>query len=165
MEIPRVLVSQNKAIQETTLHVFCDASQQVYGACAYLRQEFEDGTVESRLVARKGQGEPLKAQSICRLELMGALVAMRLAETLVSEIMTKIQKITFWSDSTTVLHLHWIHQMSSTYKTFVDNQISEIHSIMRNLKAILGAGTVNWRYVPLESNPADDITCRLRPSE
>lgn len=31
VEIPRVLLSQNKAIQETTLHVFCDASQQVYG--------------------------------------------------------------------------------------------------------------------------------------
>lgn len=114
-------------------------------------------------MARKGQVEPLKAQSICRLELMGALVAMRLAETLVSEIMMKIQKITFWSDSTTVLH--WIHQMSSTYKRFIDNRISEIHSIIRNLKAILGAGTVNWRYVPLESNPADDITRRLCPSE
>lgn len=98
VEISRVLLSQNTAIQETTLHVFCDASQQVYGACAYLRREFEDGMVESRLVVRKGQVEPLKAQSICRLELIGVLVAMCLAETLVSEIMTKIQKITFWSD-------------------------------------------------------------------
>ena len=165
VEIPRVLLSQNKAIQETTLHVFCDASQQAYGACAYLRREFEDGTVESRLVAGKGRMAPLKAQSICRLALMGALVAMRLAETLVSEIMTKIQKITFWSDSTTVLY--WIHQMSSTnpFKTFVGSRISEIHSIMRNLEAILGAGTVDWRYVPSESNPVDDIARGLRPSE
>ena len=163
VKITRALLSQDKAIQETTLHVFCDASQQAYGACAYLRREFEDGTVESRLVAGKGQVAPLKAQSICRLELMGALVAMRLAETLASELMTKIEKITFWSDSTTVLH--WIHQMSSTYKTFVGNRVSEVHSIMSNLEAILGAGTVNWRYVPSESNPADDITRGLRPSE
>ena len=163
VKIPRAVLSQDKAIRETTLHVFCDASQQAYRACAYLRREFEDGTVESRLVAGKGRVAPLKAQSIWRLELMGALVAMRLAETLVSELMTKIEKITFWSDSTTVLH--WIHQMSSTYKAFVGNRVYEIHSIMSNLEAILGAGTVNWRYVPSESNPADDITRGLRPSE
>lgn len=163
VEIPRALLSQDKSIQETALHVFCDASQEAYGACAYLRQEFEDGTVESRLVAGKGRVAPLKVQSICRLELMGALVAVRLAETLVSEMMTKIEKITFWSDSTTVLH--WIHQMSSTYKAFVGNRVSEIHSIMSNLEAILGAGTVNWRYVPSESNPADDITRGQRPAE
>ena len=43
---------------------------------------------------------------------MGALVAARLAETLAAELMTKIEKITFWSDSTIVLH--WIQQTSSS---------------------------------------------------
>ena len=70
--------------------------------------------------------------------------------------MTKIEKITFWSDSTTVLH--WIRQTSSTYKALVGNRVSEIHAIMSNLKATLGVGTVSWRYVSTESNPADDIT-------
>ena len=163
VKVPRALVGQDKPVRETTLHVFCDASQEVYGTCAYLRREFEDDTVECRLVAGKGRVAPLKAQSICRLELMGALVAARLAETLAAEMMTKVEKITFWSDSTTVLH--WIHQTSSAYKAFVGNRVSEIHTIMSNLEATLGAGTVSWRYVPTRLNPADDITRGLHPTQ
>ena len=125
VKIPRALLSQVKVVRETTLHVFCDASQDAYGTCAYLRREFEDDTAKCRLVAGKGRVAPLRAQSICRLELMGALVAARLAETLMPEMMTKIAKVTFWSDSTTVLH--WIHQTSSKYKAFVGNRVSEIH--------------------------------------
>ena len=63
------------------------------------------------------------------------------------------------SDSTTVLH--WIHQTSSNYKAFVGNR--ELHTIMSDLDATLGAGKVCWRYVPTESNPADDITRALHP--
>ena len=94
---------------------------------------------------------------------MGALVAVRLTQTLEEEMVTKIEKITFWSDSTTVLH--WIRQMSSTYKAFVSNRVSEIHTIMSNLEATQGAGAVSWRYVPTEANPADDITRGLCPME
>ncbi|XP_068707671.1 uncharacterized protein [Montipora foliosa] len=94
---------------------------------------------------------------------MGALVAVRLTQTLVEEMVTKIKKITFWSYSTTVLH--WIRQTSSTYKAFVGNRVSEIHTIMSSLEATLGAGAVSWRYVPTEANPADDITRGLSPTE
>ena len=96
--------------RETNLHVLCDASQDAYGVCAYLRREFEDNVVECRLVAEKGRVASLKAQSICSLELMGALVAARSAKTLAAELMTKMEKATSWSDSTAVLH--WIHQTS-----------------------------------------------------
>ena len=84
--------------------MFCDASQDAYGACAYPRREFKDNVVKYRLVAGKGRVAPLKAQSICRLELMAALTGVRLAETVAAGLMTKIEKITFWRDSTTVLH-------------------------------------------------------------
>ena len=96
--------------RDTNLHVLCDASQDAYGVCAYLRREFEDNVVECRLVAEKGRVASLKAQSICRLELMGTLVAARSAKTLAAELMTKMEKVTSWSDSTAVLH--WIHQTS-----------------------------------------------------
>ena len=86
------------------LYVFCDSSKDVNGTCAYLRWDFEGNTVECRLVAGIGRVAALKTQSICRLELMGALVAVSLAETLVAEMMTKIEKMTYWSDSTIVLN-------------------------------------------------------------
>ena len=117
VKIPRALLNCDKVIRKTTLHVFCDASQNAYDACAYLRRELEDETVECRLVARKGRATPLKAQSICRLELIGALIVVHLYETL--EMMTKIEKVVFWCNSTTVLQ--WIHQTSSNYKAFVGN--------------------------------------------
>ena len=81
-----------KAVRETSLHVFCDYSQDAYGACAYLRRAFEDTTMECRLVAGKGRVPPLKTQTICRLELMGALLAARLAETLATELTMKIRE-------------------------------------------------------------------------
>ena len=163
MRIPRTLLLEQKSIQKTALHVFCDASQDAYDACAYLRHSFTDDTVECSLIAGKGRVSALKLLSICRLELMGVLVAVRLAETLVKEMTAKIEKIIFWSDSTTVLH--WIRQISSTYKAFVGNRVSEIHPIMSNLETTLGAGTVSWRYMPTEANPADDISRGLSPTE
>ena len=69
----------------------------------------------------------IESQCICRLELMGALVAVRLTETLVEKMVSKILKITFWSDSTTVLH--WIRQTRSTYKAIVGNQVSGGHTV------------------------------------
>ena len=92
---------------------------------------------------------------------MGALIAAPLAETLAAELMAKIEKITFWSDSTTVLH--WFHQTSSNCKAFVGNRISETHTIMSNVETTLGAGTVRWRYAPTVDNPANDISRELHP--
>ena len=76
---------------------------------------------------------------------------------------TKIEKIIFQGDSTTVLH--WIRQISSAYKAFVGNRVSEIHTIMSNLEVTLGVGIVSWKYVPTEANPADDITRGLSPTD
>ena len=59
--IPRVLFSRIEPFRETNLHVFCNARQDAFGVCAYLRQEFEDNVVECRLVAGKGLVAPLKA--------------------------------------------------------------------------------------------------------
>ncbi|XP_068697068.1 uncharacterized protein [Montipora foliosa] len=86
IKIPRAFLGQSKGVRENSLRVFCDSSKDAYGACAYLRREFEDTTVECRLVGGKGRVASLKIQSICRLELMGALLAARLAETLATEL-------------------------------------------------------------------------------
>ena len=52
------------------------------------------------------------------------------------------------TDSMTVLH--WIQSKSQQYKVFVGTRIAEIQELV---------GADNWRYVPSEENPADNITC------
>ena len=75
MQILRTLFSRNELFLETILNVFCDASQDAYGVSAHLGREFEDNVVEWRLSAGKGRVVPLKAECICRLELVGAVIA------------------------------------------------------------------------------------------
>ena len=75
MQILRTLFSRNELFLETILNVFCDASQDAYGVSAHLRREFEDNVVECRLSAGKGRVVPLKAECICRLELVGTVIA------------------------------------------------------------------------------------------
>ena len=64
VQILRTLFSRNELLRETILNVFCDASQDAYGASAHRRRKFEDDVVECRLVAGKGRVVPLKAQTI-----------------------------------------------------------------------------------------------------
>ena len=82
---------------------------------------------------------------------MEALIAAHLTETLAAELVTQIEKITFWS---------------SSYKAFVGNRVSEIHTIMSNPETALGAGAVSWRYVPTGDNlTGDNITRGLHSVE
>lgn len=77
VRVPRCL-KEEKEVQEVTIHRFSNASEKAYAAASYVRHEYEDGTVSKRLVAAKSRLAPQKAMSIPRLELMGALVGLRL---------------------------------------------------------------------------------------
>ncbi|VDI32537.1 Hypothetical predicted protein [Mytilus galloprovincialis] len=98
-EISRQITPEYDAQEETELHIFTDASQQAYGACAYLVK----GNTSS-LIITKNRVAPVKTITLPRLELMGALIGARLANYLVGFIDT--HKTYFWSDSQIVLS--WI---------------------------------------------------------
>ena len=100
--IPRPFRTREDSPASTSLLVFSDASEKAYGTCAYLVNIYKDGTVECKLIAAKARVAPLKRLSIPRLELMGAVIAVCLAETLVKELETPIHRIIFWSDSAIV---------------------------------------------------------------
>lgn len=57
-KLPRALISQDKPVRETSFHVFCNSTQDICGARAYLRRGFEETAVESWLIAAKGQVGP-----------------------------------------------------------------------------------------------------------
>ena len=82
------------------MHGFSDVSEQAYAAAIYLRTIYHDGSITTRLVTAKAQVAPIKKQSIPRLELLGALILSRLANTVVKYMARNIVTV-YWVDSMT----------------------------------------------------------------
>ena len=125
--------------KEIALHIFTDASQKAYGACAYIVR----GNTAS-LVMSKNRVAPVNTISLPRLELMGALIGAKLASHIRGFVEAK--KILFWSDSQIVLS--WISS-KKTLTPFVANRVKEIKKLV---------GNSQWRYCPTDQNPADCLT-------
>ena len=80
------------------LHVFCDASKDAYAAVSYLVSSYQVATITSRLIASKCcVPPPVKSVTIPRLELMGAVLASRLAQSLLKVL--NVDRTFFWTDS------------------------------------------------------------------
>ena len=86
-----------------TLYTFVDASQDAYGVAVYSRATYKSGAVSIRFVAAKSRVAPLAATSIPRLELMAAVLGLRMTGSISRVLNTSLDKATFWSDSMNVL--------------------------------------------------------------
>ena len=151
-EVPRCL--RRPRPKETHLHMFSDASGVAYAATAYLIVcIYEQGPPSLRLIASKCRVAPIRAMSIPRLELMGAVNSTRLAKC-IANTLTAVSRTIFWTDSTNVLY--WVRIQSRDFKTFVANRIGEIH---------LTSDPNQWRHVPGELNPAELATRGMTASE
>ncbi|XP_058816076.1 uncharacterized protein LOC131679380 [Topomyia yanbarensis] len=128
------------------LHFFSDASEQAYGACAYLRSEDSNGNVKVALLTAKSKVAPLKKQTIPRLELCGALLASQLYQNIIKSLSLEPEAF-FWVDSMTVIS--WLRAAPSTWTTFVANRVSKIQ---------LATINCTWSHVAGYQNPADYIS-------
>ncbi|KRZ58658.1 hypothetical protein T02_1348 [Trichinella nativa] len=103
IRIPRAWIPYPvNLVRRIELHIFGDASQTAYAACAYIRVEPMD------LVISKNRVAPLKQISLPRLELMAALLCARLKGYLEKELTLPIQETFCWSDSRVALA--WIKE-------------------------------------------------------
>lgn len=84
LEVPRHVLIDNAINIE--LHCFCDASQQAYGACVYLKSSDKDENVNVHLLCAKARVAPVKPNTIPRLELCGALLGAQLSTSVVEAI-------------------------------------------------------------------------------
>ena len=135
------------------LHVFADASQIAYGACAYLTV-FTEHDSASHLMCAKSKIAPIKPLTVPRLELCAAVLASRLAQKLMSTLNLNIHNVWLWSDSTIVLS--WIRRQPHEFKPFVSSRLAEISETTHDY---------TWLHVPSKSNPADLISRGSTPLE
>lgn len=152
VSIPRHAICSNPIIVE--IHVFSDASLKAYAACIYLRSMDALGNICVRLLCAKSKVAPLKATTIPRLELCGALLAARLCDKVSHTLRQPIHTKYFWCDSKIVLG--WLALPSNKLSTFVSHRIAEINDLCKDC---------SWRYVPSSYNPADLASRGVYPDE
>ena len=141
-------------VKSHQLHHFCDASFYAYGTVSYLRSVNEDGKIHCAFVLGKSKLAPLNPLTIPRLELLAAVLAVKVDSLLRCEVRLPLEKSVFWTDSTTVLQ--YIASFAGRFKTFVANRLNVIQE----------ATTVEqWRYVNSKLNPADDASRGLGEGE
>ena len=132
-------------IASCQIHHFCDASQVAYGAVSYLRLVDMQGRIFCLFLIGKSRLAPLKVTTIPRLELTAATVSVQLNKILTKELQIPIDKVTFWTDSMTVIR--YIANESKRFHTYVANRVAFIRE---------ESSPSQWRYIDSKSNPADE---------
>nr|XP_049704680.1 uncharacterized protein LOC126056266 [Helicoverpa armigera] len=147
LRIPRQVI--NSKMQYIELHIFTDASQNAYGACAYVRMYSDDNNtkVSVGLLCAKSKVAPVKPVTIPRLELCGALLGAKLYTKIIKSLRLNFTNVYFWTDSTIVLG--WLRMSPNTLKTFVQNRVVQINEL---------TGSLKWLHVGSKSNPADLVS-------
>jgi hypothetical protein len=140
-------ICPRNVVEPPILCVFADASRGAFGTCAYLRSEISSGEVKVKFIAAKSRVAPLKELTIPRLELQAAVLASRLCKSIEREIRIELQESILFTDSAIVLA--WINNNGKRVKPFVASRVGEIRS---NVKP------VQWKHIPTEQNPADDVS-------
>ena len=134
-------------IKEASLHHFSDASEEGYGQSTYLRLVNVSGKIHCCLLMGKSRVTPKKYVTIPHLELVAAVLSVKIAALTGRELDIEWKNETFWTDSKVVLG--YINNNTKTFKIFVANRIQQIHE---------GSNVSQWRYAPSKMNPADDAS-------
>ena len=86
----------------------------------------------------------MKRVTIPRLELIAAMLAVKIDKMLKTELQTPLANSVFWTDSTSVLK--YIRNDTKRFQTFVANRVGVIRE---------STDIDQWRHIATERNPAD----------
>ena len=147
VKIPRCFFEKDRPVKNIEIHGFADASEKAHACVVYLRICYESGETEVRFVTSKAKVNPIKKQSIPRLELSGACLLAKLVSTvskLVKEELGQVElSIFYWVDSVSVLC--WI-QNKKPWTQYVRRRVNDILQVSERKQ---------WFFCPGSQNPAD----------
>ena len=123
--VPRCL-QDSCGVKSVMILTFVDASNDAYGAVSYFRIVRGDGSVKVTIIASKTRVSPLAPTSTPRLELLAAVLGLRLTASITTSLDMSLSEVRFWSDSMNVLY--WIRGKGRQFRPFVANRIGEIQS-------------------------------------
>ncbi|KAK9730304.1 Pao retrotransposon peptidase [Popillia japonica] len=158
VQIPSRVASVNNAAYYE-IRGFCDASEKAYGACIYMRTTNASDDISCHLLCAKSKVSPLKATTLPRLELCGALLLAQVMGRIKKTLRISNLKAHYWTNLKIVFS--WIQSSSKTWKTFVANRVGKIHQL---------SDPASWRHVSTNHNPADVLSrgspiCILKDNE
>ena len=112
-------------IKEEAFHHFSDASEEGHGQSTYLRLVNVSGKIHCCISMGKSRATPKKYVTIPRLELVAAVLSMKIADLIIRELNIEWQNETFWTDSKLVSA--YKNNKTKKFKIFVANRIQQIH--------------------------------------
>ncbi len=142
---PRAAKPKEEVVGKPMLLIFRDGSTLASCALAYLRWQMADDTVQCRLLAGKTRVAPKCKISIPRMELMGALLAVRLSRKIQDALQMELEAVRYFTDL--AVGLGMILRESATYQEFVGTRVSEIRT--------KSDPETEWFWIPGEMNIAD----------
>ena len=128
-------------ITNCTLHHFSDASQSGCGQCSYIRLVIDRAQIHCRLLIGKSRVSPLKFISIPRLELMAAVLSVKISKLLREELDLHVNDEIFWTDSQVVFG--YINSDICQFKMFVVNRVQQIRNC---------TSTKQWHFTESSNN-------------
>ena len=84
ISFPRCLKTE-ECKEDHVLVIFSDSAESAYGTCAYARWKIENNKFATRLIIAKCRVTPLRATTMLRIELSGALMAGRIKNLIEKE--------------------------------------------------------------------------------
>ena len=162
LEIPEIAnlsfhrsITPENATGNPQLIIFSDGSKSAFGAVAYARWKISGGGFKCRLIAAKDRAAPVKIEDIVKLELCGALLSVRLRETIIQELSDlEFTKVTHIVDSEIVHAM--IHKESYGFNTFAGNRVGEIQR---------KSSPDEWAWISGKLNISDMLTRGCSPSQ
>ena len=135
---------------------FGDGSKQAFCTLAYIRYKLDNGSFKCSLLTGKTRVAPLRKISVPRIELLGAVANVRIAENVQNSLKIEFGRRFFFTDSSAVFGM--IRGECGSFQEFVGTRTGEIKG--------KSSPEEEWFWLPTKENLADlgtrdDVTPEL----